>query len=168
VHSAVVSWLVGVLTGGAILAIGDGGHELYLLAGISGAVFGDLARRARRERLSGPNDSTILAGVRLRAVSVRALGANYAVRLGTRRDQALVRHGPYRLVRHPNYASLLIIACGIALALASPLALVATFTLWLPIVVLRIVREERMLVERFAERYREYRRGTWRLVPGLY
>ena len=208
-HSAVVPWLVGVVIGGAILAIGDGGHELYLLAGISGAVFGDLARRAWRERLSGRNDSTdlgislgffgivaagafdlgragneawdaaewwahglgalaILAGVRLRAVSVRALGPNYAVRLGTSRDQALVRHGPYRLIRHPNYAALLIVACGIALALASPLALVATFTLWLPIVVLRIVREERMLVERFGERYREYRRGTWRLVPGLY
>jgi protein-S-isoprenylcysteine O-methyltransferase Ste14 len=71
-------------------------------------------------------------------------------------------------VRHPNYAALLIVACGIALGLASPLALAATFMLWLPIVIVRIVREERMLVERFGDPYLDYRRRTWRLVPGFH
>jgi protein-S-isoprenylcysteine O-methyltransferase len=90
------------------------------------------------------------------------------MRVATHRDHVLVQHGPYRLIRHPNYTALLIIACGIALGLASPLAWAATFTLWLPIVIVRIVREERMLVERFGDAYREYRRRSWRLVPGIH
>jgi protein-S-isoprenylcysteine O-methyltransferase Ste14 len=209
VHSALVPWLVGLLTGATIVVSGGLGAENYVLASVSAAIFGDLARRARLERSTGRGDPTdlgialgflailaagafdrggadasswdatawwargvalgvILAGVRLRAVSVRALGAEYAVRLQTRPDQALVRCGPYRFIRHPNYAALGIIACGIALGLQSPLALAATFAVWLPIVMVRIAREERMLVERFGEAYLAYRRLTWRMVPGVY
>jgi protein-S-isoprenylcysteine O-methyltransferase Ste14 len=46
--------------------------------------------------------------------------------------------------------------------------LAALTGLWLPIVVVRIAREERMLGERFGRAYIDYQERTWRLVPGLY
>jgi len=208
VHPAIVAVLVGLSTGAALVAIGDDTAEVYLLATISGAIFGDLARRARLEQPSGASDPTdmaialgfltivgagafdlghageggmraewatralativILLGVALRAASLRALGGAYSVRLGTRAEQRLVRDGPYRFVRHPNYTALLIVACGIALGLRSPLALAATFLVWLPIVIVRIVREERLMVARFGDGYREYCQRTARLVPLVY
>jgi protein-S-isoprenylcysteine O-methyltransferase Ste14 len=209
VHAAIVPVLVGLSIGAALIAIGDDSAELYLLATISGAIFGDLARRARREQPSGGSDPTdvaialgffaiigagavdlggadraagtvtewlaraaatvvILAGLALRAASVRALGSAYSVRLRTRAEQPLIHSGPYRFVRHPNYAALLIVACGIAVGLRSPLALTVTFLVWLPIVIVRITREERLLIARFGDRYREYCGRTSRLVPGIY
>ena len=112
--------------------------------------------------------TVIAAGVILRRSAARSLGSSFAVRLGTRGDQRLVDSGPYRWIRHPNYAGLLLVAIGTALGLASPSALATTIGLWLPIVVVRIRREERMLDERFGRAYGNYQERTWRLLPGLY
>lgn len=112
--------------------------------------------------------AAIFGAMKLRASAARALGSSFVVRLRTHDDQRLVQSGPYARVRHPNYAALSLVAVGTALALASPLALALTCVVWLPIVIVRIAREERMLVERFGSAYAAYRRRTWRLLPGLY
>ena len=117
-------------------------------------------------RLSGL--AVILLGVALRASAVRALGSSFSVRLGTRPEQTLVRSGPYRVVRHPNYTGLFAVALGTALGLESALAVAAAFFVWLPSVLLRIAREERLMTERFGDSYRAYAARTWKLVPGLY
>ena len=110
----------------------------------------------------------ILAGVLLRSSAARALGDAFVVRLGISAKQRLVEAGPYSRLRHPNYAALLLIALGTSVALASPLAFAATMLLWLPIIVVRITREERMLAARFGAAWQRYRGRTWRLVPGMY
>ncbi len=110
----------------------------------------------------------IAAGLALRARAVEALGANWGVRLGVRKDQAFVDAGPYRSIRHPNYTGLMLVACGTAVSLWSPLAFAAAVFLWLPIVLLRITREEHLMLERFGAQYRTYMSRTWRLVVGLY
>ncbi len=112
--------------------------------------------------------SVVALGVWLRTRAVRALGENFHMRLAITRDHSLVDGGPYRWIRHPNYAALLIVACGIALALKSPLALGVAAGLWLPVILLRIEHEERQLLERFDARYREYMGRTWRLIVGIY
>jgi protein-S-isoprenylcysteine O-methyltransferase Ste14 len=112
--------------------------------------------------------AVIIAGAILRGAAARSLGASFAVRLGTREDQRLIDSGPYRWIRHPNYAGLLLVGLGTALGLRSPFAFAATAGFWLPIVVVRIAREERMLSERFGRAYAAYQRRTWRLVPGVY
>jgi protein-S-isoprenylcysteine O-methyltransferase Ste14 len=110
----------------------------------------------------------IVAGLVLRARAIEALGANFGVRLGVRSDQAFVDAGPYRWIRHPNYAGLVLVALGTALSLWSPLALAAAVCLWLPVVLLRVAREERLMLERFGGQYRAYMSRTWRLIVGLY
>ena len=73
--------------------------------------------------------------------------------------------GAYRLVRHPIYGGLLLLASGWSL-LSSPVALVATAGLLL-VFELKSRVEESMLAERFPE-YRAYRaRVRWRFVPGV-
>src|SRR5262245_10607355 len=75
----------------------------------------------------------------------------------------LVVEGPYRLTRNPMYAGMLLILGGTALALGSwaPWVAPALFYWW--ITTRFIVVEERMLEERFGERYRDYARrvGRW-------
>lgn len=112
--------------------------------------------------------ATIAAGWWLRAHALAALGDNFSMRLGMRSGHTLVDRGPYRWIRHPNYTALLLVACGTALALSSPLALAAVTGLWLPVIVMRIAREERMMIERFDASYRAYMHRTWRLIVGIY
>jgi protein-S-isoprenylcysteine O-methyltransferase Ste14 len=74
--------------------------------------------------------------------------------------------GAYRLVRHPIYGGLILIALGWSLN-SSPLALVLTVTLAL-VLEAKSRLEESMLALRFPE-YGAYRhRVRWRFVPGVH
>lgn len=81
-------------------------------------------------------------------------------------NSELVTHGPYRFIRHPMYATLLLGA--LALVLSEPTLLRAVVWVVLLIdLVLKLTYEERLLVESFPF-YAEYRQHSKRLVPLVY
>ena len=118
--------------------------------------------------LGGGGFAVILAGVRLRRSAARALGRHFTVALSLLADHQLIATGPYRWLRHPNYAGLLLIAFGTATMVCSPRAAGVTLVVWLPLVLLRIRAEERGLHERLGSAYADYTRERWCLVPGVY
>lgn len=75
--------------------------------------------------------------------------------------------GPFRLVRHPRYAGLLASRAAFALVFASVLAW-ALFAAWVGVVLRRVRREERHLLETFGEAYATYAERTPRMLPGVY
>ena len=78
----------------------------------------------------------------------------------------LVETGPYRFVRHPVYAGLILTTFGVALIRVS--WLVALLALALAVVLdLKRRREEAWLLERY-EGYARYRARTKALVPFVY
>ena len=78
--------------------------------------------------------------------------------------QTVVSTGPYALVRHPLYASALLYVLGTPLALGSWWGLVAV-ALMVPVIVWRLVDEERMLAAQLPG-YTDYQqRVRRRLVP---
>jgi protein-S-isoprenylcysteine O-methyltransferase Ste14 len=81
--------------------------------------------------------------------------------------QKLVSTGPYALVRHPMYVGALIMVIGVPLALGSYWGLLFLL-LNVPILVLRILDEEKMLRSDL-DGYIDYTRTVrYRLVPGLW
>ncbi len=92
----------------------------------------------------------LLAGGLLALAAVRAIGR------GTR----LATRGPYRFIRHPYLAGILLMLVGAIVAMRSLPALV----LFIPaarITLMRARREEHNLALRFGDAYGEY----WRRVP---
>ncbi len=82
-------------------------------------------------------------------------------------DQPLVDTGLYGVVRHPMYAGVLVMMLGTPLALDSLWGFTGVVAA-LPVLVARIVDEERMLVAELAG-YREYTASVrHRLIPGLW
>jgi protein-S-isoprenylcysteine O-methyltransferase Ste14 len=79
----------------------------------------------------------------------------------------LMTDGPYRFVRHPRYASILLLGLGAPLAFASILGWPLWFVLFAAIRH-RIEREEPHLRELFGSAYDVYARSTARLLPGVY
>lgn len=110
----------------------------------------------------------IAAGLYLRQRAVAALGSDFTIKVVVRAGHRLIEGGPYRTVRHPNYAGLVLVMLGTAMGLQSPLALAAVIFLWLPALLLRIRAEEVALGQQLGEEYLRYVQRTWRLVPGLY
>ena len=81
--------------------------------------------------------------------------------------QRVVQAGPYALVRHPMYFGIAITELATPFALASYVAL-PVFALIVPILVVRLIDEERML-HRELPGYAEYcQRTRFRLVPGVW
>ncbi len=81
--------------------------------------------------------------------------------------QKVISTGPYALVRHPMYVGVLIMVLGIPLALASWWGLVI-LALTVPILIWRILDEEKLLEKDLAG-YREYEQKVhYRLVPYLW
>lgn len=75
----------------------------------------------------------------------------------------LAQTGPYRYVRHPIYLACSMIAIGFFL---SALNLMALFPLLIiPAQSWMADAEEEILVNRFGERYIEYQRTTWKMLP---
>ena len=110
----------------------------------------------------------LATGLAIRVAALRALGPLYSVDVSVRPNHQLVTSGLYRTVRHPAYAGLLL--CFLAVGVASwswiglPLATVPVTLAFAH----RIRIEEKALEERFGQAYRDYRRTSSRLVPGLY
>ena len=107
-----------------------------------------------------------VAGVVLFVAAAAGLGHSLSPYPRPSRDATLRTGGVYRLVRHPIYGGVILIALGSSLVW-SPLALLPT-ALLLVLFELKSRREESMLLERFSG-YETYRRRVrWRFVPGLH
>jgi protein-S-isoprenylcysteine O-methyltransferase Ste14 len=106
------------------------------------------------------------AGSILRIWSVSTLGSCFSGHIETWPDQTVVRAGPYRILRHPGYAGNILQAIGL------PLVVVAIGALPLAAVVIalflrRMIWEDDWLAENLPG-YRDYRKETRRLLPGIW
>jgi protein-S-isoprenylcysteine O-methyltransferase Ste14 len=95
------------------------------------------------------------------------LGRNWSPSLQLREGHTLVTEGVYRSIRHPMYASQWLWGLGQALVLQNRVAGWAGLMLFAPLYVLRVPREERMMLNRFGGEYRVYMDRTGRVVPRL-
>jgi protein-S-isoprenylcysteine O-methyltransferase Ste14 len=107
-------------------------------------------------------------GIALRVWSVVVLGRSFTVEVRVRDGQQVVDRGPYRVVRHPSYAALLLVCLGIGLALGSWLALVIAVIVPLAGVIYRIRIEEAALLAGIGEPYRRYSERRSRLIPRIW
>ncbi|MHB0859532.1 MAG: protein-S-isoprenylcysteine O-methyltransferase [Anaerolineae bacterium] len=95
------------------------------------------------------------------------LGRNWPPTLEISPDQRLVTHGVYGVIRHPIYAALWLWCIAQALLLPNWIGGLAGLVTLLPVHVLRVPREERMMREHFGEAYHKYSERTGGAIPRL-
>jgi protein-S-isoprenylcysteine O-methyltransferase Ste14 len=96
------------------------------------------------------------------------LGQNWSVTLALRKNHQLVKHGVYRLIRHPMYAAIWLFGLAQGLLLENWLAGWSAFVAFAPMYFVRVPREEQMMCKYFEQEYRDYMRETGRLFPRIW
>jgi protein-S-isoprenylcysteine O-methyltransferase Ste14 len=141
---------------------------LYVILGPAIAIWGGSSGA------EGPvRDAVRLSGIALlslatfvEAWAIRVMGRNLVSEAEVRADTELVTGGPFGLVRHPLFSSLLLLWAGAAACLLSPVLAVGLAIL-LPAFYLRARIEEDMLIRHFGEAYLEYAACVPMFVPRL-
>lgn len=98
--------------------------------------------------------------------SVKHLGRQFRVHAGLYHDHELVRTGPYRIVRHPIYTSLMGMMIATMLMLSTPWRWAAlSLALFVAGTEIRIRSEDALLESRFKEAFHEYRKAVAAYIP---
>jgi protein-S-isoprenylcysteine O-methyltransferase len=96
--------------------------------------------------------------------SFKSLGEFYSQEILIYKNHDLIMKGPYKLLRHPQYLSQILVDIGGGLAVMSyvllPIAIIE-----IPFLIMRALLEEKLLEKNFKERFNEYKKKTGFIIP---
>ena len=92
------------------------------------------------------------------------LGRNWSSVVVVKQEHELIQAGPYRFVRHPIYTGMIALFLANVL-LSGRLGGVLGLVCLLISFYLKLLREERFMLEQFPTQYRDYCRRVKRLIP---
>jgi len=104
-------------------------------------------------------------GVLMRRIAKMTLGKYYSYGLKT--PEKIIKRGIYKHIRHPCYFAMLLYTTGTPLVFSSLYGFLITLG-FIPFILYRIRIEEKMLIEKFGDEYREYVRTTKKLIPFIF
>ena len=94
----------------------------------------------------------------------RALGENYSQDILIKKNHQLVKKGPFRLIRHPQYLSQILIDLGGAAAtlsyLVAPIAIIQV-----PFILMRASLEDKLLAKHFNDEFALYKKKSGFIFP---
>jgi protein-S-isoprenylcysteine O-methyltransferase Ste14 len=155
-----------------IIQQNDRGSYWIILLVVWGSMFFSLqARRLEwgifQNNLQYLGLGLVFFGIVFREWAVLTLGGSFRVKVSIASGQTMVRHGPYRWIRHPAYSGSILSLVGFPLALGTWVGGLVVLIFCLVGYLYRIQVEEKALLNAFGDEYREYMRHTWRLFPGI-
>jgi protein-S-isoprenylcysteine O-methyltransferase Ste14 len=101
----------------------------------------------------------------LRHWSAKTLGRYHSVHIEIRDDQPLIKDGPYRLVRHPWYLAIAFEVCGFPLVVNAYYTFLFAFFIYIPILFIRAVVEEKEMIKKFGKKYIDYKKEVRAFIP---
>jgi protein-S-isoprenylcysteine O-methyltransferase Ste14 len=96
------------------------------------------------------------------------LGNNWSVSLEVQHNHQLIQRGVYRVLRHPMYASFLLLGLAQAVLLPNAIAGASAFLAVVVLCIVRVPSEEAMLCEVFGQKYIHYMKTTGGVIPFIF
>ena len=152
----------------------DRGTRVLIAMTLGAAIVAALAARSVAPELRMPAPLRMAGvlvlwlGLALRVWAIASLGNAFRTTVEVEPGQDVVSSGPYRWIRHPSDAGLLLIVAGFGAAVGNWLSLAACVLLPLPAIVWRIRVEEAELNRVLGHAYRTYQSDRARLIPRLW
>jgi protein-S-isoprenylcysteine O-methyltransferase Ste14 len=146
-----------------------------VVLGIAGAVLGALwLTRFAQFAVHGGKAVVALGeivatcGIALRIWAILTLDRFFTFVVGISSDHRVVRHGPYRALRHPGYAGALLALAGAGIAMGNWLSLLLMIVGPALALGVRISVEEATLAGALGAEYQAYANRTARLIPRIW
>ncbi len=96
--------------------------------------------------------------------SFKTLGESYSQEILIKKNHQLITKGPFRILRHPQYVSQILIDLGGAAAtlsfIVAPIALIE-----IPFLIMRASIEEKLLAKYFGEQFSAYKKRSGFFIP---
>lgn len=109
---------------------------------------------------------SIVSGCGLNIMGRFNLGSNWANHIKIYDEHTLIQNGLYSVVRHPLYASIMLMFYGACLVYRNILCLLAVTFIFIPFMYYRAKQEERLLIQNFPE-YEGYKKRTGMFFPKI-
>lgn len=106
----------------------------------------------------------IVSGCIMNVIGRFNLGSNWANHIKIYDEHTLVQRGMYKVVRHPLYASIMLMFYGGCLVYRNILGFLAVTFIFIPFMYYRAKQEETLLIQSFAE-YNEYKKRIGMFFP---
>jgi protein-S-isoprenylcysteine O-methyltransferase Ste14 len=107
----------------------------------------------------------VIASLWLMSAAVCALGKQWSMQARVLEDHALIRHGPYRIVRHPIYTGMLGMLMAAGLTWTHWIGFVASVLFFSVGTIIRVRSEEKLLREQFGAAFDDYKRKVPAVIP---
>ena len=104
-------------------------------------------------------------GVVFSWTGVHSLGKQLRVHAGLYSDHELIRNGPYRIVRHPIYAGMLLMYLAAALIMSIWPVMLAGLVIFIAGTEIRVRLEDGLLASRFGKQFEEYKAAVPAYIP---
>ncbi|MDB6153974.1 MAG: isoprenylcysteine carboxylmethyltransferase family protein [Chthoniobacteraceae bacterium] len=101
----------------------------------------------------------------LRWRAIAALGKFWSLHIEIREGHQFVDFGPFRIVRHPTYVSMILELLSFGLICNAWTMLCIIPFAFVPVLILRLRLEENAMIEKFGSTYRDYQRRVPMLIP---
>ncbi len=101
----------------------------------------------------------------LRRWAIQSLGEYWSVKVEVRKEQPLIRTGPYRFCRHPNYVAIILEVIGFCLLANAYITLAISLVGYSIVIHNRIKLEELVMIKKYGNKYERYIQTTDILIP---
>jgi protein-S-isoprenylcysteine O-methyltransferase Ste14 len=109
-----------------------------------------------------------IIGLIIRVTSILTLKQQFTYTVTKIEDHELIESGLYRIIRHPGYLGQLIIFLGISTSLSNWLSILLMMVPVLLGYLIRIIVEEKFMIEQMGQKYIDYQKRTKKLIPMIY
>ena len=107
-----------------------------------------------------------LAGIAYRLWAIKTLGTYYSHIVREIAGHQIIESGPYRRIRHPAYAGMILANLGIIIFFFNLITLILFLLILIPAIILRIIIEEKTLFR--IGGYVKFAQNRKRLIPGIW
>lgn len=109
-----------------------------------------------------------LGALLLRLAAIIYLGKSFSYDIKRPEGNTLIQRGPYRIIRHPSYLGILILASFPPLIIGSIVGFIGIFFSTLIHSLFRLKVEEKILEQEFGSTFTEYKQKTFSIIPYIY
>lgn len=101
----------------------------------------------------------------LQVYTFKYLGNSYSQDIVIKKGHNLIKSGPYKYIRHPQYLSQILSDLGVGLALLGYLIIPIVVLIELPLFLLRAKKEDNLLMNHFGDSFTNYKKKAGFIIP---